>query len=550
MTDVEITKAEPPELQFAKERQEIINKNIEAATIGIERAERFDNPKDREEIIKSHREATVYIYFNMAFIKHYIYWNYRAYDDIITEEDMQNLFAVLPFSIRNESIQSFIHFVYTREQLGEIYKKYIDDPESAELPLSPNTEKLFTFYLDNVVKPAFLEIIDRSKRGVYRSIQTIMQELSEAFKVWYQNQTDDNQQAYKTLMSEQYKPRRDFLELIRQFGKDNGFFDLARSLFPESYSNDNKEILPVVNSTYPDNYIMNTTKLMRKINQADKFGEECGFDVSNSSKRKKKNEPTVVTLTLFPDKESNNITLSQPISLMDRAIIDAVETLGECNEYITPSQIYRILNGNNVSKVPEKSNENIESRLDVMRRIMATVDYTQHMNLNGYKGSYTSEGHLLELTKETVTLNGQTVLGYKKIARSPVYKYAKDVNQIISIPLKMLDTKAATNSNERTQNIKSYLLLRIYRIKEMSPTINMNKLLHEIGEPTPTKQQLQSIRNTVEDLLYYWSHGKAKGSNAAPNKEILDASPIINYSVNTKGKTITGYTVIPKTINV
>ena len=72
---------------------------------------------------------------------------------------------------------------------------------------------------------------------------------------------------------------------------------------------------------------MNTTKLMRKINQADKFGEECGFDVSNSSKRKKKNEPTVVTLTLFPDKESNNITLSQPISLMDRAIIDAVETL-------------------------------------------------------------------------------------------------------------------------------------------------------------------------------------------------------------------------------
>lgn len=549
MTDVKVTKAEPPELQFARVRQEIINQTIEAATLGIERAERFENPKDREEIIKSNREATVYIYFKMAFVKHYIYWNYDAYDGIITEEDVQKSFDVMSFSLQGESVNTFIHYAYTLSQLNELYKKYIDNPEGAELPLTPNTEKMFTFYLDNVIKPAFLEIIDRAKRGVYRDIQTIMQELSDAFNTWYQEQTDDNQRAYKALMAEQYKPRKDFLELIRQFGDKNGFFDLARVSFPEVYSYDNKSLFPVVNSTYPDNYIMNTTKLMQKIEQADKFGEEYGFDVSNTSKRKKKKEPKVVSLTLFPDKESN-ITLSRPISLRDRTIIDAVETLGECNEYITPSQIYRILNGNNVSKTPEKATEDIENRLDSMRRIMATVNYTEHMNLNGYKGSYISEGHLLELTKETVTLNGQKVIAYKKIARSPTYKYAKDVNHLISIPLKMLDTKAATNSSERTQNIKSYLLLRIYRTKEMSPTINMDKLLQEIGEPNPTKQQLQAIRNTVEDLLYYWSHGKAKGSTAAPNKEILDASPIINYSVNTKGKAITGYTVTPKTICV
>lgn len=548
MTDVEITKSEPPALQFAKERQELIEWYTERLEQDRARIDAIEDEEERQQFIKSTKQSVIDMYFSLPYVEHYIYWNYDAFDNILTEEDIKIAFDVMSFSLRHEVVSDFIYTVHKRPFIfTELYNAYKDDPERAEQPLSDEEKELFTFFLDNVFRPAFVVFVQKAKNGLYRTTEEIGNDISIAFNNWVQDKSEENEKAYRRFTTEQFKSRNDFDELIRDYCEVSGFYIKISDKEETEPQNIN---YPSVTAHYPNNYVMNTTKAAHCIGIIKHFNDPAGVNVakSNRSKGKKKQEPRVVSITLFPDKESDAVKLSRPISYRDKTIIDAAETLAECNEYITPAQIYRLMNGNNITKAPEKATEDIEARIDAMRRIMATVDYTEHMNFNGYEGEFIKEGHLLEMIKETVSLNGKTVVAYKPIAESPLYTYAKDVKQLLSIPLKMLDTKSVTNSNERTQNIKSYLLFRIYRTKEMSPTIIMSNLLQEIGEPNPSDKQLRNIRNTVEDLLYYWSFGKARGSSSKPNKEVLAASPIQNYSVNTKGKSITSFTVIPKVI--
>ena len=157
---------------------------------------------------------------------------------------------------------------------------------------------------------------------------------------------------------------------------------------------------------------------------------------------------------------------------------------------------------------------------------------------------------MLNLYKATRKLNGKTVTGYIYIAPSPVFMYAKEVNQIVSVPAALLNTKSVQNGGERSNNIKFYLLFRLHTIEGQGKIISLDKILSVIGVPSPTAQQLRAIRKTIENFLDLWSYGKLKASKAAPDKDILEKSPIKGYSVNAVGKKITGYTLIPKNIVV
>ena len=367
--------------------------------------------------------------------------------------------------------------------------------------------------------------------------------LFSAFNNWVQDKSEENEQAYYRLTAEQFKSRNDFNVLIREYCEVSGFYARVEGQRVTDNFFEKVQIL------YPDSLLINSTKAAQNISAVVKFDTEYHFDVTPTKRakngKKKYNKGDYLVSIIF---ESNNdaVTLTRPITQNEKNIMDAIESLAQHNSFITAAEVYRMINGGDHVKVTPEIIEETESSIDYMIGISAKVNYTQHMNLNGKKGEYTLKGPLLNLYKATRVVNGKTVSGYLYIAPSPVFMYAREVNQIVSIPSVMLNTRAAQRGGERANNIKFYLLLRLYTIKGQGPTISLDTLLNNIGEPNPSAQQLRTIRETIENLLELWSYGGTRTGKTAKNKEILEKSPIKGYTVNTIGKKITGYTLIPK----
>lgn len=300
---------------------------------------------------------------------------------------------------------------------------------------------------------------------------------------------------------------------------------------------------------YAKNFLMNSTKAAQNLGDITEYGQPYGYVVSRTKGKKKPKDKSIVTVMLSST-ESNSVKLTRPITLTDRAIIEAVETLAQHNTYITAAEVYKMLNGGGDIRMRPELIEEIENRIDYMRHIMAFIDYSQHMNMNGHEGKYTREDTLLNLTKERVSLNGKTVTAYKYKDVSPLFKYARDVGQIVSVPAAMLSTRGGQKGGSRAQAIKHYLLQRLFTIKGQGSIISLETLLKAIGEPEPSPDQLRKIRAIIENFLEIWSYGKLRTSKTAPDKEILGKTPIKGFSVNTVGKKITGYTLVPKVLEV
>lgn len=300
---------------------------------------------------------------------------------------------------------------------------------------------------------------------------------------------------------------------------------------------------------YAKNFLINSTKAAQNLGDITEYGQPYGYVVSRTKGKKKPKDKSIVTVMLS-SAESNSVKLTRPITLTDRAIIEAVETLAQHNTYITAAEVYKMLNGGGDIRMRPELIEEIENRIDYMRHIMAFIDYSQHMNMNGHEGKYTREDTLLNLTKERVSLNGKTVTAYKYKDVSPLFKYARDVGQIVSVPAAMLSTRGGQKGGSRAQAIKHYLLQRLFTIKGQGSIISLETLLKAIGEPEPSPDQLRKIRAIIENFLEIWSYGKLRTSKTAPDKEILGKTPIKGFSVNTVGKKITGYTLVPKVLEV
>ena len=556
MIDAIIEPVAPPAEQFRQERQAIISRHIdEIADAQQKMADNITGTKKSKEFdkfrLETSKKALVNRYFSFPYLEKYIEWDFEAFAaPVLTADDISNIGEFLNFRPRIEAIDVYIYSVFDKEFWDNLGSKYIDCPEKAEIPLSENELEIFTFYLDNIFKPAFLDIIKAMRDNKYRSLEIIHKEQNAAFNNWYDNQKDnDLEEKYLNLTEELYKTRNDFLELIRKYSKSNKFRDKLANGHGESIISAIDEQLKKVQAIYPDNLLMNSTKAAQNLGDIVVLRKGYGYNVAPKKRKTDKKEDFLVTV-VFEHSNEKLVELSRPITQTDKNIMDAIETLAQTNSFITASEIYRMINGGEHIKVTPEIVAEYESRIDYMIDIKATVDYSRHMNLNGKKGEYKLKGPLLNLYKATRSLNGKKVSGYLYIAPNPVFMYAQEVNQIVSVPAALLNTKAVQKGGERANNIKFYLLFRLHTIEGQGKTISLDKILSVIGVTDPTPRQLRSIRETIENFLDLWSYGKPKTSKAAPNKEILEKSPIKGYSVNTVGKKITGYTLIPKTIVV
>lgn len=230
------------------------------------------------------------------------------------------------------------------------------------------------------------------------------------------------------------------------------------------------------NFTTPVNTILDNTKVSRMIftkEIQDAFRTEewkDGIPVPVSPKTAKKDSYVILAI------DQSKVKTSEYLTGEHKAVLNAVNSIIEAgNDKFTLSSLYEQI----YQKTPKQPYqlETLEKTLNVLRQTIITIDYTQHMKMNGSQlDKFTVESNALSLDKATVVINGTERTVYKLNRLPPTYQYAKDCKQIITIENKYLETRSISLTKQAFM-IKQYL---IERIAESKGSKNMkNTILYE-----------------------------------------------------------------------
>lgn len=281
----------------------------------------------------------------------------------------------------------------------------------------------------------------------------------------------------------------------------------------------------------PINTILDNTKAGRvmymkdvqDILRSDAGKAGMKFRVS-PEKAKKKSE---VTLAI----DFSNFKTSKYLTGEHKAVLNAVSSIIEAGNYMfSLSSLYEQV----YQKIPKHAYqlEELKKTVDDLRGILITIDYTQHMEMNGVssdgKDFMIRRQNALSLDEVTVSINGMETTVYKLLQEPPTYTYPKACNQRITIKNTYLETGNVTNTKPSFM-IKQYLIERIVESKgskNMSTTIKY--------------EQIYEVYAEASDIDISDMDRKRKGKARNITRSLLDAFIDTGF--------ITGYKETPKTI--
>lgn len=166
-------------------------------------------------------------------------------------------------------------------------------------------------------------------------------------------------------------------------------------------------------------------------------------------------------------KADKNIILSNPnITQYDLAVMDASYTLYVCGKMaFTPEMIVRTMSGNMKQTVSPQMIGAVTKSINKLKFIRIKIEYTDEMIARRKlkKGERASiESNLMPLRELDVRLRNQKIVHGYQFSECPVlYKYAADINQIISVPTRLFETNAFLSDTDEVIVIKRYLIRRI-----------------------------------------------------------------------------------------
>lgn len=219
---------------------------------------------------------------------------------------------------------------------------------------------------------------------------------------------------------------------------------------------------------------------------------------SQRDKKKGKEITTLVTLDFDELSEGESgIKKLKALDNIDRELLNAVFSVWESasangevvnGEAVTTLQtLYRLITKNPNSRLDSDKEEELVNRLMKLTSanisIHAEQEFEYYPLLEKEKQRLERRGNLIAVVVDRATINGNVVYNAVRILRLdrlPLYIYAKAKNQIISVPLKKLDTKVRNKTNE-TIAIEGYLIRRIEAIPRLSNEILISTLLEEVG---------------------------------------------------------------------
>lgn len=262
----------------------------------------------------------------------------------------------------------------------------------------------------------------------------------------------------------------------------------------------------------PINTILDNTKAGRimymkdvqDILRSDAGKDGMKFEVS-PEKAKIKSE---VTLAI----DFSSFKTSKYLTRDHKAVLNAVSSIIEAgNDKFTLSSLYEQV----YQKTPKRSYqlEELKKTVDDLRGILITIDYTQHMEMNGVssdgKDFMIRRQNALSLDEVTTSINGMKTTVYKLLQMPPTYIYPKACNQRITIKNAYLETGNVTNTKQAFM-IKQYLIERIAvskGSKKMSTTIKYEEIYKVYAEASDIdisdmdRKRKGKARNITRSLL-------------------------------------------------
>ena len=321
-----------------------------------------------------------------------------------------------------------------------------------------------------------------------------------------------------------------------QLGRNIEFRQKLKEYRLNNTQNEDLGAIEILKSVIPKKVVKPNNKLANKVtkNIVDK-GE---FSLIVSSGKAKKEVFTKVMLAY----DNSNIKLSgQKYTPYDREVYDGVVTLYAAgNDTITPAMVYRAMNGlTETEYIKSETLEKVAKSLDKSRYTHIKIDYTEEAkmyNKNIEKTIY--EGHLLASDKITVKINGEEHEAYKLLRKPILYEYAQISGQILSVPIKHLQTKDAVRSTDEVIIIRGYMLRQIEWMRNERVSRNDNITYQGIYE------ELEISRVIYDEIQYKKKTAKIRNNVKAILNEWKEQAYIIDYAEYKDGKTIKGISMM------
>ena len=256
-------------------------------------------------------------------------------------------------------------------------------------------------------------------------------------------------------------------------------------------------------------------------------------------------------------KRESDINSTSKITQYDRAVMDAVYTLFIYGAKVfTPEMVGRVMCGDLESDITMNKVERISISIEKLAGIHISLDCTTEMVQrkiikSGEQQRY--EGYLLPVKGAKVLSGNHRLRGmdaYVIEGNFPLYQYADQVSQIISIPIDVLKACKTVSNTDETIVLKRYLIQRIEAMKNQRNSMSSkvisyewydakkgeyNGLLHALGYKQDDYKQWRIKRNEI--------HKKVLAILSDLEKEKY----IHGWKVNVEGKQkITGVTILLK----
>ena len=256
------------------------------------------------------------------------------------------------------------------------------------------------------------------------------------------------------------------------------------------------------------------TKLHQTLSDPRMYGE-LGMELNvagRGEKKKGKKVSNIVALEYVGDDE--DMKLSRPVSEFDIQVYNAVASLWEAGKHeMTLQEIFNMTMGE--GKANAKQLDRIADSVELLRRTRLTADITQEAKAHHLTDPDTGEPweqmeiddflfNALRIRMKSV--NGKVTTGYKIHATPILLRYAKASKQIVSYPVKYLNTKSAGSNTERNVVIRGYLLQRIAQAKggKMSKTIRCATIYEKAGIDKANRTERKRANKYITDLLNLW----------------------------------------------
>lgn len=256
------------------------------------------------------------------------------------------------------------------------------------------------------------------------------------------------------------------------------------------------EVIPVLQSAgKPTNYLTPNTKLSNELLGTGKSGELIGAGKQELTVFK--NVPIYVMASINGMDDVKQ-TMGKNYSEYDDAVYSACLSLWDLlnrnnlPKVITPGQIYRVMtNKSNDDKVQPQQEEAVAESFEKLRHIFVKGDITEHLKaINkktpiSYQGRPVDEydniyidGHLIEAKGCPARVGRKVVNGWRIDGTPILLEYAQMVNQLVSIPIDLLDIKKISKKGEISTvsipmtkpriAVRNYLQRRILQLKHDS----------------------------------------------------------------------------------